>query len=260
MAAGPAVELPIGNRDHDLEAMFRGMYHARPVVNGHSGYIAPHYPALVGMMNAFDPRALPRLAALGVHHVRIDRRNDFEGGWERWVEESPGATLLAQAEEEALFLLPETPAPEVWPGRAAYGPALPIVGFKSTVNEHQFADTQDEDLWSRWHTFVQEPGDEIVLELDRLQPVGAIALALGPYWFDYPRDLEIDVSADGGDWTAVWAGPPTVETFDAALRDPKRLEVAFPLDGAHARFIRLRQVGRSDEYYWSIAELAVLAP
>jgi hypothetical protein len=41
------VELPRRDHSDDVAAMYRGMTHGRPVVNGYSGYVAPHWGDLV---------------------------------------------------------------------------------------------------------------------------------------------------------------------------------------------------------------------
>ena len=45
-AGGVVLELPIGDLYDDLEAMYRSMSHGRPLVNGYSGQIPPHYSEL----------------------------------------------------------------------------------------------------------------------------------------------------------------------------------------------------------------------
>jgi len=36
------------------------------------------------------------------------------------------------------------------------------------------------------------------------------------------------------------------------------IPLSFPLNGARARFVRLRQLGSDPFYYWTIAELTVI--
>lgn len=260
MATGPVVELPIHNRDADLAAMFRSMYHGRPVVNGHSGYYAPHYAALAEMLNAFDPAALKRLSGMGVRDVRVDRRNDVDRRCEAYVSRYPDVVRVADDEAEILFRLPPaTPDPE-WDAPSAYGPALAVAHLRANTNEHLLTMVQDGDLLSRWHTGPQRAGDEVEIELVRARPIGAVVLTLGPYLYDFPRELSIEVSDEGHEWAEAWRGRTALPTYDAGFRDPRRLDVAFPLGGRSARLIRLRQLGQHESYYWSVAELAVLAP
>ena len=47
LTADLAVELPRRSLYDDVTAMYRGMQHGRPVVNGYSGYSPPHYGVLM---------------------------------------------------------------------------------------------------------------------------------------------------------------------------------------------------------------------
>ena len=40
------IELPVDDTDVSVHAMYRSMFHRRPLVNGYSGYIPPHYRIL----------------------------------------------------------------------------------------------------------------------------------------------------------------------------------------------------------------------
>jgi hypothetical protein len=46
VTADLVVELPAGSSANDVAAMYRGTMHGRPVVNGYSGFIPPHYRQL----------------------------------------------------------------------------------------------------------------------------------------------------------------------------------------------------------------------
>ncbi len=52
LAADLVLELPTGGWVEDVAAMYRGMAHGRPVVNGYSGYPAPHYELLLRDLRA----------------------------------------------------------------------------------------------------------------------------------------------------------------------------------------------------------------
>ena len=43
VSADLVVELPTRGYEEDVAAMYRGMFHGRPVVNGYSGWVPPHY-------------------------------------------------------------------------------------------------------------------------------------------------------------------------------------------------------------------------
>lgn len=258
-AAGPVLELPLGWRDADLAAMFRSMYHHQPVLNGMSGYGSPSYAALAHGLNTFDPDMLRRLASLGVRHVLIDRRADPEGVCVTYVKQYHGVHKVGQDGELELYELPErferAPFLEV----EDFGQPLAIAGVTASVNVDMLVNLFDGDRWTRWHSGPQQPGHELQIDLGAVHAVGAVAMDLGAHYFDFPRELQIDVSGDGVEWTRFWAGRTVRAAFDGALSDPRRMPLVFPV-GTSARYLRFRQMGEDPVYYWSIAELAVLAP
>jgi hypothetical protein len=48
--------------------------------------------------------------------------------------------------------------------------------------------------------------------------------------------------------------------FVGSVRNPLAISSTFDIGDRRTRFIRLRQLGADPVYYWSVAELAVLAP
>ncbi len=95
------------------------------------------------------------------------------------------------------------------------------------------------------------------IELDEPSHVSQLVTALGPRYMDFPRRLAIDVSVDGVQWQAVSNGSVALETYSAALAQPKDVPVVLPIGRDAVRFIRLTQTGSSKED-WSIAEVRVL--
>ena len=85
-----------------------------------------------------------------------------------------------------------------------------------------------------------------------------LVLSLGIYASQYPRALEVSASGDGVTWRTIATSDPALTAYDAALRDPRAVPLAFPLDGEPARFIRLRQTAHDPSRRWSIVELMVL--
>ena len=85
-AKGPIVELPLGDPYPDVAAMYRQMSHHRPLVNGYSGYFPPHYSALRFGLTLRDPDVLTQLAAHGITDIVVNRGEDPEGHWDKYVE------------------------------------------------------------------------------------------------------------------------------------------------------------------------------
>jgi len=88
-------------------------------------------------------------------------------------------------------------------------------------------------------------------------PVGTIVHALGAVGTAFPRRLVIETSLDGLDWTTAWEGSLAAAVLEAAMTAPLEIRAALSFPGRTARYIRLRQTGRHDLFYWSIAELEV---
>lgn len=256
-AAYPLVELPLGNNDDDLAAMYRSIYHRQPVANGYSGYPAPHYAALGTLLADRDPRILARLASLGIRDVRVTRARDPGGRLRAFVAEFPGTTLVGEDGPEALFRLPATPADDT---RVVLGAPVPIAALDANVRPDLLENLQDGNRGTRWETGPQTPGHELRIALARATPLGAVVLDLGPSLYDFPRGLEIDLSIDGETWTRAWEGTTALLAFDAGLADPRHVPLAFPLGGRTARYIRLRQTGTDPVFYWSATEVGVFSP
>ena len=99
------MELPLGDPFHDVAAMYRGMSHGRPLVNGYSGYFPPHYAALRFGLGLRDDDVLTQLAALGVRDVVVDATRDSDGGWKRYVLAHPGTQAICSEDGRTLYRL-----------------------------------------------------------------------------------------------------------------------------------------------------------
>jgi hypothetical protein len=99
------VELPLGDPFRDVAAMYRGMSHGRPVVNGYSGYFPPNYAALRFGFGVRDADVLQQLASHGVRDVVVDSARDGDGMWKQYVMSSPGTQAVCSAEGRTLYRL-----------------------------------------------------------------------------------------------------------------------------------------------------------
>jgi hypothetical protein len=106
--SGSAVlELPLGG-EHDRVALFRGMSHGLPVVNGYSGYEPPHYAALRLAIEARADDALTSLTSRGPLLVITERSCDPRGRWRRYALRHAGARVLHDG-TLGVYLLPALP-------------------------------------------------------------------------------------------------------------------------------------------------------
>ena len=103
-------------------------------------------------------------------------------------------------------------------------------------------------------------GQQLLLDLGNSQPLGGLIMRLGRYRSDFPRMLGIELSTDGESWELVRGGPTDIEALRASFPDPETMPLAFDLRGKTARYLRLRQMASEQEFYWSVAEVEVVAP
>jgi hypothetical protein len=79
---GVLAELPLGESDFDLRAMFYSIAHWRPLVNGYSGFYPPHYGRLAlatSDVPRFAETALQALRAQGATHVLVHEGSYLDG-------------------------------------------------------------------------------------------------------------------------------------------------------------------------------------
>lgn len=239
----------------ETETMFGAIAQRRPVFNGYSGYAAPQHAALRDLLEHFDTRILDRLAAADPIEVVVESAGDGDGRWSAFVQRHPGATRVGAGDDWSAY---EIAATNAFAPAAIEGPAIPVARVEATANARDIGAVLDGDLDTRWHTVPQAGGETITVALDRAQHVAAVVLCLGAYAGQYPRMLEIEVSADSIKWTPVYTGGTALETYDAALRSPREVPITLAIRRDGVRFVRLRQTGRDSRRGWTIVELRVI--
>lgn len=252
---GAVLELPLRGSVHEVRAMYRGVEHRHPVVNGYSGHGPAHTAVLQVALRREEPELLRELAAQGVRHVVVFKDRDPARRWRRYVRSHPGARRVRAAGTQVLFSLPASaPVEERCEGRP-----LPITGIAASVSPEWASRALDGDPDTRWHTGrSQQPGDEIVVEIGALEAITGVELALGPHHRDFPRRLVVEASLDGRDWTTLWQGPTSARALAAAIEAPRRMPLRVCFPAAQARHLRLRQQGGAQRFGWTVAELVVL--
>ncbi len=253
---GAAIELPFGVPLRDGQAMYRGMRHRHPVVNGYSGREPPHWIVLGLTLPSREPGLLRELAARGVRHVVVLQDADQARRWRGYVRSYPGAERVRTAVGQTLFSLPRPDAPAEG---GCEGEPLPVRQLVASESSEQAAKALDGDPETRWRSEgPQRGGEELDVGLGETDVVCGVELALGPHYGDFPRELAVEGSLDANEWSSLWRGPTGVQAFRASLDNPRRMPLRVFFPPARARHLRLRQLGRDPEFPWTVGELVVL--
>jgi hypothetical protein len=251
------LELPL-NPTHDAIVLYRAAEHRRPVINGYSGYFAPQYWALQYLLEERDPAILTRLAAMGTIEAVIDHASDRNGKWRRFVSSYPESTLVFHDESCSVFRVGRTQSASATMIPQLPGGPLDIVRITASVYQDLAKNLTDGSRITRWHTGgPQDPTNELMVDLGTTRQVTAVEQVIAGYVADFPRKLTVDTSVDATSWSTAWSGGTALLAFSAALEQPLTLPIRSVFDPRPARYVRLRQTGTDEIYYWSIAELRV---
>lgn len=239
----------------ETETMYGAIAQRRPVFNGYSGYAAPQHAALRDLLEQHDPAILDRLASTEPIEIVVESAGDADGRWNAYVREHPGAKRIGGGTDWTAYEIGVTDAV---PAAAITGPLIPAARVEASANAKDIGAVLDGDLDTRWHTVPQQGGETVTVSLERPQHVSAIVLCLGTYASQYPRSLDVDVSADGQTWSRVYAGATALETYDAALRSPREIPLTVAIRRDAVKFVRLRQTGSDARRGWTIVEVRVI--
>ena len=86
----PVIEVPPDDARVSVAAMYRAMFHGRPIVNGYTGYIAPHYAILSSALRRGDPSPLVELARDRGLIIIVNDRPDQGAQFGPMIEQLPG--------------------------------------------------------------------------------------------------------------------------------------------------------------------------
>ena len=107
----------------DTAAMYRSMHHGRPIVNGYSGHIPPHYAILSHALRRWDPSVFTELARGRPLVISVNGSFDHGGHFLRLVEGVPGIQPLAARAEGRCSCFPRSRL-RAWPRSATPWPAV----------------------------------------------------------------------------------------------------------------------------------------
>ena len=233
----------------DASILYQAMTARRVLVNGHSGNVPRHYMLLERLLNARDPEALATLTTRGPIEVVVERAHDPDGTWASFVSSHPGAQQAMSTPDFIVFRLPAT----AWHAYGApAGERLRVASFHATVNAHLFGFLTDDDPTTRWDTGgPQQPGQALRAEFDRLVDLSGLTIEIGAALDEFPRGLDVDVSADGRTWTTVWRGSTTRPALLGTLEAPAHAPLHLSFSAMGVRAVQLRLTAPADSS-WSV--------
>lgn len=251
LRGGVALTLPIG--PYDSTAEFRAVVGGWASVNGASGYERPYYQTLRDSLAARDSIVFEPFRSRSDLHVIVDER---ETELLDLVARQPGAEETARGNGQRQYRLPRQ-------GRLAlgapFGGRLAVQSVSASCGDDRVALAIDGDMVSRWDCGAQTSDREFTADMGSVVSVGAVTAGLGTDLTNFPRRLVVETSVDGNGWDEAWTGSGLAAAFEADLHHPPIPPVTVSFPARQARYIRLRQIGRDEKWYWSIAELQVWA-
>jgi hypothetical protein len=99
------LDLPI-TEGHDLKALYWGIFHERPLMNGYSGYFAPHYWVFRSLLDQGDHDALTTMTRFGDLEVVVDHEEDVDDRWRKFAESHPGVEVAFTSERYSSYRIP----------------------------------------------------------------------------------------------------------------------------------------------------------
>src|SRR5262249_9226111 len=155
--AAAILELPAGRPELDFPAIYHGMFHGRPIVNGYSGYAPPHYIPLAHALRDRHYEAIGELAAFGPIAVAIDNASvqsaeavEGMGRLQRIERRTapPGWTLFH--------------APQQTLARTPSGSPVPLTRIEPNRQPHDVSHLIDGTVESAWGSGAEQRGDEVI--------------------------------------------------------------------------------------------------
>ena len=142
----------------------------------------------------------------------------------------------------------------------AWRPVAPDT-FEASASHNQAALARAFDgvPGSRWLTGERQQGREwIELRFADMTNVARVRLDMDRRSFgDYPRGLAIESSSDGREWRPLFEGGVLPQLALSVIREPRAPGIDIVLPPNETRVLRLRTLGPTHRWYWSVHEIRV---
>ncbi|MGE3509503.1 MAG: discoidin domain-containing protein [Vicinamibacterales bacterium] len=259
-AVAAVLELPLGPLEYDAAAMYRSTGHHRPVVNGMSGSIPPHYRALSRALADGETSALEAVAtAAGPMLVAVNSAATTGDDWIIRMRAMPAARDGGADGPWRFFRMDRASAElRVESERRCEAPVIAIAAARADEGPVPLQPITDRRPDTRWLSRFEMPySTTLVFELGGVARVCSIELSLGSLAYEYPGNLTVETSIDGERWTEVYRGSVAASAVRAALRDQLNASVTVTFAPTPARLLRLQRTANETAPVWVVADVVV---
>lgn len=203
------LELPFDDAAVSVQALYRGMSHRMPVVNGYAGYVPPHATVLDWALHRHDDTVVTELRR-GHPLIMVIGQSSEEEEWTRFAEAQPGAQMLGVTGAGRIYQVPAAP----YVAEPRVGPSIPFVHAGSA---------------SGW----------LAGDLGTPQIVRFVEVMTGGDVGRLPTSLTIETSLTGAEWHVASDARPGGAAFLGVLSDPRGVPVRVLVPDLTARYIRV---------------------
>ena len=220
------IELPADDDRTGAAAMHRSIQHGRPLVNGYSGHVPPHYRILGMAMRRGDPTVLTELARGRPLIVALHSELDPNGQFQSIVESVPGVEMDVTTNAGRIYVVPAQPLARVPPAGDELPAAIRAV-----------------------------PPNAAEIDLGAVRVVRTLGFPLRWHYAELGERFEIEGSVDGRTWTSLWLDWTGGLAMKAALEDPRDIPMRFTLPDVPLRYLRIHPAP-----VWMQREVKVYGP
>ncbi len=220
------LELPPDETSVSINAMYRALFHHRPIINGYSGHFPPHYRILSQALRRRDPSPIVELARGRPLVIFIDDRFDPSGEFRLLVSSLPGIVTAGGGSAGSMFLFAAQPRERV----AAGGTTLAA-------------------------TSTPLPREHVLFDLGRTQTIRMVEFPVRWHFLELGERLAVEASADGNTWQTVWEDWTGGRALAGALEDQQVVPFRIPLTDISTRFLRIHPAPP-----WMVREMRIVGP
>ena len=259
--------------------MYFSTFHRKKIVNGYSGFLPPSYFFLREAFESFPSSStMDILKFLGVKYLVVHTRmlneqriktlmegieNEFSDDleivktfqysfrkdWEHGDKFGNDIVFHVTPDLQSV----KNPENDDWA-------AVPVsqLTISSNINSNLLPLLKDGKLETRWSTDTyKRTGDYLLVESSQPLDHPMVSLSLGPSANDFAIDFKIEISTDGNQWQRIENGYLMSEFLDKLFKIPTDIVQKIYIRQKDVKYIKLTQVGNSDRFWWSVAELEI---